>query len=210
MAEAYELFLHDLPEGTISCWFLQEGERFTPGPLMSLRAQARTYTLMIAGTDRFLQGGILQHIIAVAGTQVRKGSPLALLQLDEAILVEPCPPVPAQDQVWFFSADPLVHPAAPLHTMLVRQCARYRCWYRQWYPLFELRISAIALSLIAGSWLLLQLLARQSLGDDPLLFLWARLSSWGLLLALVGFGLLLIRASMQVVANARQRVHWRK
>jgi hypothetical protein len=210
----HELLLHDLPEGVISCWFLREGEQFTPGPLVSLRAQACTYTVMITENDSFFQGGTLQRIVAAAGTPVSKGSCLALLQLDEAMLVLPesktCKPLPAQGQVWFFSYDPLIHPAAPLHTTLVRQCARYRCWYRRWYPLFELRTSAIALGLIAGSWLLLQLLAGQSLGDDPLLFLYARLSFWGLLLALVGFSLLLARASIQMVANARQRARWRE
>jgi len=202
------LLLVDLPEATVSCWFLQEGEQLSPGPLVSLRAHSHVYTLVVSETDQFLQVATLQRIKAAEGAQVTRGSCLALLQLADAVLeMEPCSPTATRDQDFLFRMGLLAHPYA--HTMaLARRSHSYRRWYRRFYPLFDLGAPAFQLCLIAGCRLLLQFLVSHSLGDDPALTLYATLSFWALLLALIGFGLLLIPASVRVVANARQRVRW--
>ncbi len=214
----YELFLGDLPGSVVSCWYLREGEGLTPGPLVSLRANSRAYTLLIAGADRELQGGVLQRIVSVEGAQVSRNSRLALIQLDDTLLTRnqplpekgSCLPTTARGQAMLFSEGLLTHPYAPLHTKLVQRSDRYRRLYRLFYPLFELGRPAFHVCLILLSWLLLRSLADKSTGDEPVLLLFAVLSFWGLLVALAGFGLLLVLASIQVVANVRQRLRWRK
>lgn len=208
----YELFLGDLPGSVVGCWYLQEGEQLSPGPLVTLRANSHAYTLFIAGSDSRLRGGLLQRIVSAEGAQVSPNSRLALLQLlDDTVPAKTHPlPAIAQEQAVFFNEGLHSHPYAPLHTTLVRRSETYRRLYRRWYPLFELRRHVLALCVILSGWLLLQSLAGLLGGTGPIFSLMTRFSFWGLLLALVGFGLLLVCTSFQVVSIERQRRHWRK
>jgi hypothetical protein len=219
MMKALPLLFTNLPASTVNCWFLREGERLTPGPFVSLYAQGHVYTLVIPGTELFLQGSTLQRIVSGRGAQVTHGSCLALLQLADTsanIHGESHSSATAQEQAMLFYMDILVHHPSGLQAALVLHSNSYWRWYRRFYPLLALGRMAVLLCLILFGWSLLQSLIFLSGEIIPrgeqsgLLSLLAASTSWVQLIALLCFILHLMLTSVRVISLERQRMHWRR
>lgn len=217
MMEPTPLVLADLPESTITYWYLREGEPLTPGPFVSLRTQEYAYTLAIPGTELFLQGSILQRIVSGEGVRVTRDSCLAMLlpaAPAKSVGEEPFALLPVQDQVVPFHFELYMHRASLLHRTLMLRSDRYRRWYRRFYPLCALGETTLALCLILGTWFLLQSLILLSGSVDPS---WqperswfVLLNPWLLLVALLCFVLRLLLAGFRVFSLERERRRWIK
>lgn len=208
-----------LPESTVSCWFIREGEPLTPGPLLALHTRSFDYLLSIPGSATRLLGVHLQHILLDEGARITADCPLALLQPGWA-LTEQDGPMRSEHRDIGVDQQPLapigleldIQCCSSIHIELARRSARYRRLFRRYYPLFMLARPMLALCLVLVGWGLIRGLeysASALLGEDlpaqPLFSLLSTIASWAVLVSLCCFALLFLLRCIEVLTLRRRR-----
>ena len=221
-----------MSQATIICWFVREGQELTPGPLLALRLHANGTILFLSiEAASLVPGALLRRILVQEGEVVGPMSWLAVIR-EAGDMPEATPALALQLPALLlsdrrrdeqasrpinpyepFKVSITIHHTSPLHAAAARRSSLYRRTFRDYYPLFEMDRTTIALFLALFGWFLVRFLSYASGGGGPLsppLFPWIPLLlQWMLLLILAGFTFLLFLAVLQVVLLKQQLRRWR-